>query len=80
MQMVAGLQDLAKQTNATALVTFLTGLQSFLTLLIQRRIDIAAQRIQSVETRVLAVAGMVEEWIAAGQKELEMMSRLVPST
>lgn len=79
MQMVAGLQDLAKQTNATALVTFLTGLQSFLTLLIQRRIDIAAQRIQSVETRVLAVAGMVEEWIAAGQKELEMMSRLVPA-
>lgn len=79
MQMVAGLQDIAKQNNATPLVTFLTGLQSFLTLLVQRRIDIAAHRIQSVETRVLAIAGMVEEWMAAGQKELEMMSRLVPS-
>lgn len=79
MQTVVSLQDIAKQNNATPLVTFLTGLQSFLTLLVQRRIDIAAHRIQSVETRVLAIAGMVEECMAAGQKELEMMSRLVPS-
>lgn len=80
MQMVAGLQDIAKQTNATPLVTFLTGLQNFLTLVVQRRIEIAAHRVQSVETRILAVASMVEEWIADGQKELDMMSRLVPST
>ena len=80
IQLVAGLQDIAKQTNATPLVTFLTGLQSFLTLLVQRRIDIAADRLQSVETRILAVASMVEEWMADGQKELDMMSRLVPST
>ncbi|HNV26340.1 MAG TPA: hypothetical protein PKI21_08720 [Nitrospira sp.] len=80
MQMVAGLQDIAKQTNAAPLVTFLTGLQNFLTLVVQRRIDIAAHRLQSVETRILAVASMVEEWIADGQKELDMMSRLAPST
>lgn len=80
MQMVASLQDVAKQTNATPLVTFLTGLQNFLTLVIQRRIDIAAHRVQSVETRILSVASMAEEWIADGQKEMEMMSRLVPST
>ena len=80
IQMVAGLQDIAKQTNATPLVTFLTGLQNFLTLVVQRRIEIAAHRVQSVETRILAVASMVEEWIADGQKEVEMMSRLVPLT
>lgn len=79
IQTVAGLQDIAKQTNATPLVTFLTGLQNFLTLLVQRRIDIGAHRIQSVETRILAVASMVEEWIADGQKELDMISRLTPS-
>jgi chemotaxis protein histidine kinase CheA len=79
MQMVARLQDIAKQTHATPLVTFLTGLQNFLTLVVQRRIDVAAHRLQSVETRILAVASMVEEWIADGQKELEMMSRLAPS-
>ncbi len=79
LQMVASLQDIAKQANATSLVTFLTGLQNFLTLVVQRRIDVAAQRVQSVETRILAVASMVEEWIADGQRELDMMSRLVPS-
>ena len=80
MQMVAGLQDIAKQTNATPLVTFLTGLQNFLTLIVQRRIDVAGHRLQSVETRILAVASMVEEWIADGQKELELMARIAPST
>ncbi|MCW5800491.1 MAG: hypothetical protein KIT40_18515 [Nitrospira sp.] len=80
LQMIASLQEIAKQTNATPLVTFLTGLQNFLTLVVQRRIDIAAQRLQSVETRILAVASMVEEWIADGQKEFDMMSRLAPST
>ena len=79
LQMVAGLQEIAKQTNATPLVTFLTGLQNFLILVVQRRIDVAAHRVQSVETRILAVASMVEEWMADGQKELDMMSRLVPS-
>jgi hypothetical protein len=80
MRMVAGLQDIAKQTNATPLVTFLTGLQNFLTLIVQRRIDVAGHRLQSVETRILAVASMVEEWIADGQKELELMARIAPST
>lgn len=80
MQMVAGLQDIAKQTNATPLVTFLTGLQNFLTLIVQRRIDVAGHRLQSVETRILAMASMVEEWIADGQKELELMARIAPST
>lgn len=80
MQMIASLQDVAKQTNATPLVTFLTGLQNFLTLVVQRRIEIAAHRVESVETRILAIASMVEEWIADGQKELDLMSRLVPST
>ena len=80
IQMIASLHEIAKQTNATPLVTFLTGLQNFLTLVVQRRIDIAAHRLQSVETRILAVASMVEEWIADGQKEFDMMSRLAPST
>ncbi|MGC3976055.1 MAG: hypothetical protein QM771_16970 [Nitrospira sp.] len=80
IQVIARLQDMAKQTNATPLVTFLTGLQNFLTLVVQRRIDIAAHRLQSVETRILSVASMVEQWIADEQKELDMMSRLAPST
>lgn len=79
MHTIEQLQDIAKQTNATPLVTFLTGLHSFLALIVQRRIDIAAHRIHSVEMRILVVVGMIEEWIADGQKELDVMSGLVPA-
>lgn len=79
MQTIEHLQEIAKQTNATPLVTFLTGLHNFFSLIVQRRIEIAAHRIQSVEARILTVAGMVEEWIADGEKELDVMSRLVPT-
>lgn len=73
------LQGVAKQANATMLVTFLAGLQNFLSLIIQRRISVGKHRLQSVEGRILVMAGMVEEWIATGQKEFEAMSRLVPA-
>lgn len=73
------LQSVAKQANATMLVTFLVGFQNFLSLIIQRRISVGKHRLQSVEGRILVMAGMVEEWIATGQKEFEAMSRLVPT-
>ncbi len=79
MQTIEHLQENAKQANATLLVTFLTGLHNFFSLVAQRRIEIATHRIQSVEARILAVAGMVEEWIADGEKQLDVMSRLVPA-
>jgi len=79
LERIEHLQNLAKQTNATILVTFLTGLQNFLSLLVQHRIPVGEQRLQSVEGRILAMAGMVEEWIATGRRELEVMRRLVPA-
>jgi hypothetical protein len=69
----------AKQTNATVLVTFLSGLQNFLSLLVQRRVSVGESRLQAVERRILAMASMVDEWVANGQKELDVMSRLVPA-
>ena len=79
MHTIEHLQDIAKQTNATPVVTFLTGLHNFFSLVVQRRLDIAAHKIQAVETRIFAVAEMVEEWIADGEKELDVMSRLAPA-
>ncbi|MCS6320316.1 MAG: hypothetical protein H8K05_21610, partial [Nitrospira sp.] len=76
MQQIEHLQGVAKQANATPLVTFLTGLQNFLSLIVQRRIVIASQRVQAVEARILAVATTIEEWISAGQQERDVMSRL----
>lgn len=79
VQQIEQLQGLAKQVNATPLVTFLTGLQNFLALILQHRIVIAAQRVQAVETRILAVMTTIEEWILAGQQERDVMSRLLPA-
>lgn len=79
LERIEQLQSVAKQTNATILVTFLAGLQNFLSLLVHRRIPVAEHRLQSVEGRILVMASMVEEWMATGQKEFEAISRLVPA-
>ena len=79
MQQIEQLQGIAKQVHATPLVTFLTGLQNFLALIVQRRIVIASQRVQAVEARILAVMTTIEDWITAGQQERDLMSRLLPA-
>lgn len=79
LQSLEHLHGVAKQTNATVLVTFLSGLQNFLSLLVQRRVSVGESRLQAVERRILAMASMVDEWVANGQKELDVMSRLVPA-
>lgn len=79
LQRLERLQAVAKQAQATILVTFLTGLHNFLSLLAQRRINVGEHRLQSVEGRILAMAGMVDQWIETGHKELDVMSRLVPA-
>lgn len=80
LQRLEHLQVIAKQANAASLVTFLSGLQNFLSLLAQRRVNVGGQRLQSVEGRILAMARMVDGWIETGQQELDLMSRLVPAT
>ena len=77
IQNIECLQGLARQANAAPLVTFLTGLQNFLSLIVQRRIDIASQRVQSVEARIRTVVFTIEEWITAGQEERDAMGRLL---
>lgn len=79
LQRLEHLQVVAKQANAAILVTFLSGLQNFLSLLVQRHVNVGGQRLQSVEGRILAMAGMVDGWIETGQQELDVMSRLVPA-
>ncbi|WHZ21385.1 MAG: hypothetical protein OJF47_000497 [Nitrospira sp.] len=78
IQNLEQLQGIAKQANASPLATFLSGLQSFLSLIVQRRVVLVSLRVESVETRIHAVCATVEEWITAGQQEREAMGRLLP--
>lgn len=80
IQCIEHLQGIAKQANATPLVTFLAGLQSFLSLVIHRRVVLASQRLESVEARIRAVLVTIDEWIAIGQQERDAMSRLLPTS
>lgn len=79
IQGIEHLQNIAKQANATPLVTFLAGLQSFLSLIINRRVVLESQRLESVETRIRAVLVTIEGWIAIGNQERDAMSRLLPT-
>lgn len=79
IQELEALQGAAKQANVSPLVTFLSGLHSFLSLIAQRRVVLLSQRLESVETRIHTVLATIEEWIIAGQRECEAMGRLLPS-
>jgi chemotaxis protein histidine kinase CheA len=78
IQSIEHLQGIAKQAQATPLVTFLAGLQSFLSLIVQHRLVITSQRVQAVETRIRAVLVTIEAWITAGEQERDAMGRLLP--
>ncbi len=79
LQHLEQLHGAAKQANATMLVDFLNGLQSFLTIVSQRRLAVAAQKIEAVEARLRAVLTMAQDWLAAGRSEREAMDQLLPA-
>ena len=72
------MQSIAKQGHAIPLVTFFTGLQSFLSIIMRHRLVLTSQRLQAVETRIRAVLATIEEWIIAGEQERDAMGRLLP--
>jgi chemotaxis protein histidine kinase CheA len=72
------LQTIAKQAQAIPLVTFFTGLQNFLSLILKHRLNITTQRVQAVEARIHTVLTTIEEWIIAGDKERDAMGKLLP--
>lgn len=77
LQEVERLHSCAKQVNATTLVTFLTGLQSFLTLVSQKRLVLASEKLAAVERRIKRVVEMVQEWVDIGREEREVIDRLI---
>jgi chemotaxis protein histidine kinase CheA len=77
-QNIEQLQEIAKQAHAAPLVTYLTGLQSFFSLLAQHHTVISSRRIDAVEARLCAVLMTLQQWITAGEQERDAMGRLLP--
>jgi len=77
---VSQLRTDAQQVNAAPVMMFLTGLQSLLTVIIQRRVTVAAKRLVAVEGRVRSMAGIIQQWVKLGQAERAAINKLLPDT
>jgi hypothetical protein len=77
---VSQLRADAQQVNAAAVMTFLTGLQSLLSVIIQRRVTVAAKRLVAVEARVRSMGGIIQQWVELGQAERAAINKLMPAT
>jgi hypothetical protein len=70
----------AQQVNAAPVMTFLTGLQSLLSVIIQRRVTLATKRVVAVEARVRSMGGVIQQWVELGQAERAAINKLLPAT
>jgi hypothetical protein len=77
---VSQLRAEAQQVNAAPVMTFLTGLQSLLSVIIQHRVTLAANRLVAVEARVRSMGGVIQQWVKVGQAERAAINKLLPAT
>ena len=77
LQAVARLCEAAQQVNAASAVLFFTGLQSLLTVAAQRRVRVAAPRVESVKMRLHEMGGSVREWVEHGRAQRAAIGQLL---
>lgn len=77
LQQVSRLRAAAQQAHATPVMTFLAGLQTFLSVVTQRRPPLPGTRLDAVERRVRAMLGSIQEWVEAGRAERTEIGRLL---
>jgi chemotaxis protein histidine kinase CheA len=78
-EQVAQLWTAAQQVNAAAAMTFFMGLHSFLAVVAQRRVAIAAKRFEAVEGRLRTVMFTIQTWIDNGRAERSAIASLLPA-
>ncbi|HXC65851.1 MAG TPA: hypothetical protein VN638_00445 [Nitrospiraceae bacterium] len=78
LQDVVRLRKEAQQVNAASAVLFLTGLQSLLTVAAQRRVRVAATRVESVKTRLHEMGEAVRQWVEHGRTQRAAIGQLLP--
>ena len=78
LEQVEALYDLAGHVQATMITMFLQGLRSFLMVAAYRKSSTLAQRLGTVETRILALIPMAEQWVNIGRVERSAISDILP--
>jgi chemotaxis protein histidine kinase CheA len=78
LERVTQLWTAAQQVNASQAMTFFMGLHSFLTVVVQQRVSIAAQKYGIVEARLRTMFHTIHLWIEAGRSERSAIAALLP--
>ncbi|MCI0426601.1 MAG: hypothetical protein L0Z46_01130 [Nitrospiraceae bacterium] len=80
LQDVARLRTEAQQVNAGSAMMFFTGLHSLLTVVAQRRVLLAATRVESVKARLHVMSGAVRQWVEHGRAQRAAIDQLLPAS
>jgi hypothetical protein len=79
LQDVAQLRTEAQQVNSSSAMMFFTGLHSLLTMVTQRRVRLAATRVESVKARLHVMGGAIRQWVEHGRAQRAAIDELLPA-
>lgn len=80
LQDIARLRIEAQQVNAGVAMLFFTGLHSLLTVVAQRRVRLAAARVETVKARLHSMGTAIREWAEHGRAQRAAIHELLPSS
>ena len=75
----AELWSASQQVNAVEAMNFFTGLQSFLTIVMEQRVIPQASQLKKVESRLRTMPTIIHEWAEAGRQERRVIEALLPA-
>ncbi len=73
------LHEAARKVNASAIMLFLQGLRTFLTVASYRKVALALQRLEAVEARLDALVPMAQQWVDLGRIERASIVEILPA-
>lgn len=79
VERVAQLWSAAQQVNASQAVAFFMGLHSFLTVVIQQRVVVAAKKYEAVEARLREINRTIQGWVETGRAERSAIGSVLPN-
>ncbi|TKS61903.1 MAG: hypothetical protein EWM72_00028 [Nitrospira sp.] len=79
VEQVSQLWSAAQQVNATQAMTFFMGLHSFLTVVMQQRVVVAAKKYEAVESRLFESMKTIQGWVETGRVERTAIGSVLPN-
>jgi hypothetical protein len=74
---VAQLRSEAQQVNAGSAMMFFAGLHSLLTVVVRRRVFLAAARVDLVKERLHVIGGAIRQWVEHGRTQRAAIDQLL---